>query len=160
MSIGPVYYDWTKSAEYPKMLILLRDVLGWEVFRSAVAYQEKYEKPPNSGHWQVTPTNVALSTFVWPAQWKVFSPDHEILYLNFDPLHDRDHAGVIMQHIYDGRGVRLIHFVSALLQKPVEAIDGELPWLYWMDITMQQWMPEQLCHAAYEAVRMEHLATQ
>lgn len=144
---------WQDITDTHRNGAIIEHVLGWEIFKSGFAYQAKYEKPPNSGKWQVTPTNVALPTSAWPAQWKVFSPDHEILYLDFDPLRNRDHARRIMDYLYEGKGPRLVRFAANLLHTEIEPIDGELPWLYWMHITGRPWEPDQICQAAYEAVR-------
>lgn len=137
---------------------LIEHVMEWEIFVVWHDFAFKYERPVNSGQWLITPKPAAVATSQYPITWRIFAPDHEFLHFEFDPLHDRATAKLVMQHIHEGKGPRLVRFAANLLHEPIEAVDGELPWLYWFDISGRPWTPEQICEAAYEAMRAEQMS--
>lgn len=149
---------WTDGV-YPNSYLiggLMEHVMGWEIFPSWYTFQCKYEDPIESGHWQVSPTNVAVAESGHTNRWRIFSPEHEYLF-HFDPAHNQIDAQRIMTHLYTSKSPLLLQFGVNLLREPIDLVDGEFPWLYWMLITSRPWEPEQICRAAYDAARSKYL---
>lgn len=144
---------WNETSQRKKVPLILEQVMGWEVFSGWYSFASKYEQPMGSGHWLITSGPVAVGTRHTLPIWRVFDPNHEFLHSVFDPLHDRGDAQLLLERIYEYKGLRAVRFASYLLGEEIEPDNGELPWPYWMEITIKHWEPEQICRAAYESIR-------